>query len=139
MLLAESRTYLSRVNKYSFRPPKIVFSLITFTLLLVPLSFLPLLPSLISSCFSFIPSHFHFPLSFLPPLFLFSSYHSFLIYRQNILQFVTKYGEVVSFRFHFKAGTERAEPRGYCFAEFSTREVGCSLQDYSTSQVNYLT
>jgi len=41
---------------------------------------------------------------------------------QNILQFVTKYGEVVSFRFHFKAGAERAEPRGYCFVEYSTRE-----------------
>ena len=132
--------YLNRVNKYSFRPPKIVFSLITFTLLLLPLFLLPLLPSLISSCFSFPLLTFIFPcMSFLPPLFLFSSYHSFLIYRQNILQFVTKYGEVVSFRFHFKAGTERAEPRGYCFAEFSTREVGCSLQEHSTSQVNYLT
>lgn len=41
---------------------------------------------------------------------------------QNILRFTTKYGEVVSFRYLFKAGTERLEPRGYCFIEFSTRE-----------------
>lgn len=92
--------------------------------------------SLHTSCFSFpffsLSFSLVFPSSPLSVLLL-------LIYRQNILQFVTKYGEVVSFRFHFKAGTERAEPRGYCFAEFSTREVGCPLQEYSASQVHYLT
>ncbi len=43
--------------------------------------------------------------------------------RQNILQFVTKYGEVVSFRYRFKAGTDSLEPRGYCFVESSSRAV----------------
>ena len=99
------------------------------TLLLLP-------PSLLffSSPSSHFSSSLFFPSSPLPRFLSSSSSHPFLIYRQNILQFVTKYGEVVSFRFHFKAGTERAEPRGYCFAEFSTREVGFSLQEYSASK-----
>ncbi len=48
---------------------------------------------------------------------------SFSLYSQNILRFVTQYGSVVSFRFLFKAGSERAEPRGYVFVEYSSREV----------------
>ena len=43
--------------------------------------------------------------------------------RQNVLQFVYRYGTPVSFRFYFKAGTDAMEPRGYCFVEYSTREV----------------
>ncbi|KAL5473294.1 hypothetical protein EMCRGX_G027761 [Ephydatia muelleri] len=43
---------------------------------------------------------------------------------QNILEFVSRYGEVVSFRFMtFKQGPEKGEPRGYCFVEYSTREA----------------
>ena len=133
-MLAESMIHSRPIwegNKKS-----IVLSLIVLTLLLLPPSLLP--PLFLLPLFLF----FHLPLFPSSPLPLFlssSSSHSFLIYRQNILQFVTKYGEVVSFRFYFKAGTERAEPRGYCFAEFSTREVSCSLQEYSASQVEYLT
>lgn len=42
---------------------------------------------------------------------------------QNILEFVTRYGQVVSFKFMtYKQGPEKGEPRGYCFVEYSTRE-----------------
>lgn len=51
--------------------------------------------------------------------------------RQNVLRFIYKYGTPVSFRFYFKAGTDTLEPRGYCFVEYSTREV-CSLFPLST-------
>ena len=44
--------------------------------------------------------------------------------RENVLKFVNRYGTPVSFRFFFKAGTDVMEPRGYCFVEYSTREVG---------------
>ena len=40
-----------------------------------------------------------------------------------MLRFVNRYGTPVSFRFYFKAGTDVMEPRGYCFVEYSTREV----------------
>ena len=94
------------------------------SLLLLPLpSSLPS-PSLLSSLPS--PPPFPPPPSILPPSPSLPALHfpfSPPMCRQNILQFVTKYGEVVSFRFHFKAGAERAEPRGYCFVEYSTREV----------------
>ena len=49
---------------------------------------------------------------------------SIVLYRQNILQFVTKYGSIVSFKFLFRSGAERSEQRDYCFVEYSTREVG---------------
>ena len=45
------------------------------------------------------------------------------IIRENILKFVRRYGTPVSFRFNFRAGTDVMEPRGYCFVEYSTREV----------------
>lgn len=90
----------------------------------------PPLPSSLPSppLFSSLPSPPPFPPppSVLPPSSCLLALHFLFsppMCRQNILQFVTKYGEVVSFRFHFKAGAERAEPRGYCFVEYSTREV----------------
>ena len=44
--------------------------------------------------------------------------------RQNILRFVVPFGEIVSFKYLLHtAGVEKGEPRGYCFIEFSTREV----------------
>ena len=45
-----------------------------------------------------------------------------------MLKFVRRYGTPVSFRFNFKAGTDVMEPRGYCFVEYSTREVSIHTQ-----------
>ena len=64
-----------------------------------------------------------------PKLLTYYAFHDSLCFdcsfcSQNILKFVIPFGEVVSFKYLLhNTGTERGEPRGYCFVEFSTKEV----------------
>ena len=41
-----------------------------------------------------------------------------------MLKFVAPFGKIISFKYLLHTtGAEKGEPRGYCFVEYSTREV----------------